>query len=287
MHKIIFLLLILSLPLQALSQEKAAYLILDKNGKKADYGTILRMALQNQVVLFGELHNNPISHWLQFEMVRDLANDKTPLLVGMEMFEADDQTIIDEYFSGRISQRNFEQEARLWNNYKTDYKPVLEFARENAIPLIATNIPRRYASMVYSHGLESLGRLSPLARSWIAPLPIEVDLTLPGYARISEMAHGHGGDNLPHSQAVKDATMAHRILTNMSVDSRHIHLNGTYHSDNFEGIYWYLKKADPDLKIMTISTVEKDDIHGASANEDLRGRADFIIVVPSSMTKTY
>jgi hypothetical protein len=99
------------------------------------------------------------------------------------------------------------------------------------------------------------------------------------------MMGGHGGDNLPKAQAIKDATMAYFILKNKEANKLFIHYNGAYHSDNYEGINWYLKQENPTLKIITVSVLEQDNIN--SFNPDEKQKADFIIVVPTTMTKTY
>jgi len=106
---------------------------------------MLKEAADADIVLFGELHDNPISHWLQLELTKDLYDlKKDKLVLGAEMFESDNQVILDEYLSGKILQSSFESEARLWSNYKTDYKPLVEFARINKLKFVASNIPRRY-----------------------------------------------------------------------------------------------------------------------------------------------
>lgn len=99
------------------------------------------------------------------------------------------------------------------------------------------------------------------------------------------MMGGHGGPNLPKAQAVKDATMAHFILANLKAGIPFIHYNGSYHSDNFESINWYLKKGKPGIRIGTISTVSQKDL--AALEKDNLGKADFIIVVDEDMTNTY
>ncbi|MCC5935364.1 MAG: ChaN family lipoprotein [Candidatus Cyclonatronum sp.] len=257
------------------------------NGEPVSWAQVTELALAHDIILFGELHNNAVAHWLQNELTRALHADTTrALVIGMEMFEADQQLIVDEYIGGLITDRNFEEQARLWNNYATDYKPVMLFARQHGIPVIATNIPRRYASMVFREGLEAFERLDEQALSWIAPLPVTVDLELPGYANITQMSHGHGGDNLALSQASKDATMAHFILANFdAAQARHLHLNGAYHSDNFEGIYWYLRHYGFEGRIMTITT--SDESEPGLFNEALRDRATVILQVHERMTKTY
>ena len=99
------------------------------------------------------------------------------------------------------------------------------------------------------------------------------------------MGGGHGGDNLPKAQAVKDATMAYFILKNMENDNLFIHYNGSYHSDDYEGINWYLKQTQPNLKIITVSIVEQENLKKLDKENKLK--ANFIIVVPPTMTKTY
>lgn len=236
------------------------------------------------VVLFGEHHNNPIVHWLQYETTTHLSKSRK-LTLGAEMFEADNQLQLNDYLSGKITQKEFDTVARLWNNYPTDYKSLVDFAKENKIKFIATNVPRDFASKVYKNGFESLDSLSVQEKLWMAPLPIKYDANLPGYVKMMKMMGGHGGDNLPKAQAIKDATMAYFILKNRKKDNLFIHYNGSYHSDDFEGIYWYLKQKNPTLKIVTVSVVESENVK--KFDKKNKGKADFIIVVTSTMTKTY
>jgi uncharacterized iron-regulated protein len=242
--------------------------------------------------LFGELHNNSIAHWLELQLTKDLfALKKDKLVLGAEMFEADNQLIVNEYVTGKIAARHLESEAKLWDNYATDYKPLLDFALANRLFFAATNIPRRYASMVAKTGLAALDSLSAEARNWMAPLPIQVDLSLPGYKKMTGMGSsgGHGSEmnvaNIARAQAVKDATMAHFILQHWQPGNTFLHFNGSYHSDNFEGIVWYLNQYRPGLKIVTLSSIEQpeiDKLQDKSAN-----LASFIIAIPEDMTKTY
>jgi len=266
------------------AQEKKAYQLFDKNGKKTDYGKVLKAAGKAQVILFGEYHNNPISHWLQLELTKDLA-EKTAVVLGAEMIEADNQKQLDQYLKEEINQKQLDSTARLWPNYKTDYKPLVDFAKENKLPFIATNIPRRYASIVSKKGLEALESLTSEEKSWIAPLPILYDANLPGYVNMMKMMGEHASPNMPKAQAIKDATMAYFIQKNLKEDSIFIHYNGTYHSDNFEGIYWYLKKADPNLQILSIATLEQQDLKKIMPEE--YNKADYILVIDEDVTKTH
>lgn len=245
---------------------------------------MIREQQKKDIVLFGEFHNNPISHWLQLELTKDLYG-KRDLILGAEMFEADNQTALNDYLSGKIDQKGLDSAARLWKNYKTDYAPLVNFAKDKKLSFIGTNIPRRYASLVSRRGFETLDSLSATEKSWMAPLPMAYDSELPGYKKMLEMMGGHGGPNLPKAQASKDATMAHFILKNFKPGSLFLHFNGAYHSDNYEGILWYLKKPRPELAYSTITTVLQKDIKKLLSEN--KGKADFIICVDEDMTTTH
>ena len=283
MKNIITSLLLFATILSA-AQDKKAYQIFDKNGKKTSYEKLLKAGEKADVVLFGEYHDNSVVHWLQLEFTKDLAQKKD-LVLGAEMLEADNQKQLDQYLKGEINQKQLDSSARLCKNYKTDYKPLVDFAKEKKFSFIATNVPRRYASLVFKKDLVALDSLSAQEKSWIAPLPIEFDINLPGYKSMMGMQGGHAGEKMPKAQAIKDATMAYFINKNRKENSVFIHYNGTYHSDNFEGINWYLRKLDAGIKIVTIATVEQKDISKLEAEH--YNKADFILVIDEDVTKTY
>ncbi len=266
------------------AQDKPAYVLYNAKGKKVRFSKMMQQLEETDIFLFGEYHNNPISHWLQLEVTTGLAG-KRQLVLGAEMFEQDNQLALTDFIEGRISERQLDSSARLWKNYPTDYAPLVRFAKSNGIAFAATNIPRRFASLVARGGFEALDTLGSTQKSWIAPLPIAYDSTLPGYKNMLAMMGGHGGSNLPKAQAVKDATMAHFILQFYRPGSLFIHYNGAYHSDFHEGISWYLQQKQPALRIATITTVSQKDI-GQLEKEHL-GRADYIICVAANMTTTY
>lgn len=271
--------------LESSAQDVQAYQIYTKDGKKTTFKKLVKHALEQDVVLFGELHNSAIAHWLQLELVKAL-NEQDSIALGAEMFETDNQDELNDYLSEKINAKAFDTLARLWSNYQTDYRPVVDFAKENNLPFIATNIPRRYASLVYHNGFEALDSLPDQEKAFIAPLPIAYDSSLPGYQKMLEMMPGHANENFPKAQAIKDATMAYFMYQEMiRTGNLFIHLNGAFHSNNFDGIYWYLKKLDSDMNIGTISTVLQSDV--TKLSEENEGLADFIIVVDEDVTSTY
>ncbi len=279
----------LFLSTSVLAQTNQAYRIFTGEGKKSHYENIIKDALKSDVLFFGELHDNPIAHWLELEITKSLFAEKgKDLVLAAEMFESDNQILIDEYFGGIIKESSFESEVRKWKNYDTDYKPLLNFAKDKGLRFVASNIPRRYASVVAGGGFEALDKVSPEGLKYIAPLPIEYDPELPCYKDMLSMGGGgmaHGGVNLPKAQAIKDATMAKSIADNWHKGQMVIHFNGSYHSDRHMGIIWYLNKYSPSAKVITISTVLQDNL--AKLDSANMNQADFVIVVPSDMTRTY
>jgi uncharacterized iron-regulated protein len=276
-----------------LTAGKPAYRIFTSKGNEVSYGKMVHQIGSSDAVFFGELHDNPICHWMEFEIMKDLSGGEKKLVIGAEMFETDNQLLLNEYIGGFIRKKDFEAEARLWPNYKTDYAPLVDFAREKKIPFIATNIPRRYAAIVNSKSFPGLDSINAYQRALIAPLPVKYDSALNCYRAMKSMTGGsgamHQSMHLAEAQAIKDATMAWFISKNMDEGILFLHFNGAYHSENREGIVWYLmdyaRRFPVQIEIATITCVEQEDVE-TLADEHL-GKADYIICIPSSMTKTY
>ena len=265
--------------------QKPAYQLFTANGELANYNQLVELALQHEIFLFGEQHDNAIAHWLQYELTKDLFDAHKNLILGAEMFEADNQDELNQYLDGEIEENELDSLARLWPNYYTDYAPLVNFAKENQLPFIATNIPRRFANLVYKNDFEILDSLSIEEKSWIAPLPIRFDPELPGYQKILHLMSDHGSLKLVKAQAIKDATMAHFILENRPEQSIFLHFNGAWHSDDYNGITWYLQQENSAVNVLTISTVTQPDI--SKLQTENFGLADIIICVDEDVTKTY
>jgi len=268
-------------------RDKPVYRLYDAGGKEIGYQDILDQCVRSEVILFGEIHENPLVHWLQLELTRDLYEiRKGHLMLGAEMLEADNQLIVDEYLAGLIEHEHLVKEAKVWENYDTDYRPLVDVAKEHGLRFIATNIPRRYASLVAREGMKALERLSGEAKRYIAPLPIALDLSTPGYRQAMEIGMAHGANldakNFVAAQAVKDATMAYFILKSRGPKHLFIHYNGDYHSKECGGICWYLKRYDPDVRVRTISSVSRDT---PVFDDECKGLADIVLVTPAALER--
>lgn len=289
MQKITLLIVILFTSI-TFAQEAKPYQFYNKKGKEVRFDKMINDLSGYDVVLIGEHHNNSINHWLQLQITKSLFEKKNgQLIFGAEMFERDNQSQLNDYLSGKLDEKILKDSIRLWNNFTTDYKPLVDFAKSNRLEFIATNIPRRYASIVSKKGLDSLNSVTVKEKTYMMKLPVEVTLDTPGYPEMKEMMGDHAGPNVMNfiaAQAVKDATMAESIFEDLEIGKLFIHYNGDFHSKQYGGIYWYLKKLNPDLKIAVISVFESEDEDLPLPKEDYIP-TEYNLVFPADMTKTY
>ncbi len=288
----IILIIIWSVTMTA--QVNNSYKLYDADLKPVDYAEVVKRAVKTDVVFFGETHNSTVAHQLELQMAKDLYAAKGgKLVIGAEMFESDNQLVIDEYLANYFDDSKFEADARLWPNYKTDYKPIMQFVKEKKLRMIATNIPRRYASMVNYGGFEALDKLSKQAKTYIADSPVKFDPELPGYKMMIKSMGGMGGSdhmkmdpvNLAKAQAIKDATMAQFIYRNMKKDGIFYHFNGSYHSYNYEGIMWYMNQLNKNVKMYSITVVDEENLN--QNPDSYKHKADIIIVMPKGSPVSY
>lgn len=269
--------------------------IYDAQGNAATIRQIIDAAGKSDVVFLGENHDDATAHYLQAEIFKKIfeADSKSrKIALSMEMFERDVQTVVDEYLKDLITEKKFLDDSRPWNNYKTDYRPLVEFAKQNNLPVIAANAPRRYVNMVSRTGRESLKQLSPDAKRWLAPLP---------YAFASEtyaakfdalMGNMKSGTNAPskmlEAQALWDATMAFSIAeqTKKEKNALVVHLNGSFHTENRLGTAEQLLKINPKTKILVVTMRYEDDFtkFDKAKHENL---GDFVILTNAKVTRSF
>lgn len=285
MKYLLFLFVISSIQL-SFSQKKPAYQIFKDNGKKVSYKKMMKDLKKSEILFFGELHNDPIAHWMQFEIIDELTQHfEGKISIGFEMFESDQQMLLNDYINGQIKARMFDETESLWPNYKTDYKPIVDYAKSNKIACIATNIPRKYASLVYIKGREVLDSIPSSERGLMCPIDFTVDTSLSQYSMLAQMGMHNGGLNFVYAQAIKDATMAYFINQNWNSSNYFVHLNGSFHTDFYQGIIWYMQQYKPELNYRSISVVNQDDI--TKLEKEYLHKAHYVICTPNSMTKTH
>lgn len=236
---------------------------------------------KGEVLIFGEQHDDSIGHLLEFNILKALhQKEGSALMLAMEMFHRDVQYIVNEFLQDLISEKNFIKEARAWDAYKTDYKPCVDYAKENKLKVIAANTPSRYTNMVTRKGLSSLNNLSKAVRkNYLPPLPIDT-LTGKYYDNFLEAMGGHTvpGMNLYQSQNIWDATMSWSIAEAMKQqkNSTVFMLVGRFHSDYHLGLSHRLEK-NYKKKVKNISCFSATDFAQPDW-EKYAAQGDFIIV---------
>jgi uncharacterized iron-regulated protein len=278
------------------------YLIYDvKSAKICTLDDIAESMKNHDILLFGEEHNDVVTHFLQNKLLELLFEKyKENLTLSMEMFDRDVQPVLDEYLMDKIKEKHFKKDARAWSNYD-DYKPMLEFAKAKKVNIIAANSASRYANLAGREGIEGLKSLPKKTQTYFAPLPYEIASgkyleklnQMMGLSSHDSLHQAHsaammGGFNLVVAQSLWDATMAFSIAEHLKKNKgkKILHLNGRFHSDEKLGIYTQLKKYAPKAKVLVISSFSSDDFPETDLTQ-WKHLGDFIIITDPNVPKSY
>lgn len=277
------------LPLFITAQISQQYKIYDvKNQKVISLNELVRDLEKTDVLFFGEEHNDSVGHILEFEILKQLHITYPKTALSMEMFHTDVQPIINEYLGGYISEKNFTKEARAWNNYK-DYRPLIEYAKVNKIDIIGANAAARYSNMISKSGLDVLKTLPKESRSFLPPLPIDT-ATGSYYNKFIKELGGHnmGGMKIYQTQNFWDATMAWSIARYIKKhkDTKVLHLNGRFHSDERLGTLAKLKSTSKKLIISNLSCFPSADYNNP-VWEKHKHLGDYIIITDPGVKKSF
>lgn len=285
------LIALIVLPLFVKSQDISQhYKIYDvKKQKTINLDDIIADMANADVLFFGEEHNDSIGHYLEVNLFKKLAvayGNKVGLT--LEMFHTDVQPIINEYLAGIITEKNFIKEARAWNNYK-DYKPMVEFAKNEGIAVIGGNAATRYSNSVTRNGLEILTKLSASSKQFLPPTPIDT-LTGRYYEKFIGLlgGHGMGAMKVYQTQNFWDATMAWSIakFAKENQGKKIFQVNGRFHSDEKLGTYAQLKKYAPKLKTLNIAAFAAEDFNDPDW-EKHKNLGDYVILTDPKVKKTF
>jgi uncharacterized iron-regulated protein len=243
------------------------------------------------VIFFGEVHDDSLIHELEWDILPIFFEDVDSLAIGMEMFERDVQSVVDAYLKSEIPEDEFIETSRAWNNYNSDYRPIVEFAKSHNIPIIATNVPRRYASTLAQEGVDSLYNVPEEEHQYFAEeLNVFQDeykdrfmetITMHMKAETFTKEMREKYQNYYAAQCLKDDTMAESIANFLSEypETTVLHYNGMFHSDAHLGIVQKLAIRKPDLEIAVIAPILiEDDTQPLTFPEARKGEGDFLLV---------
>jgi len=258
----------------------APYVIVDTAcGERIAFDTFIDRIEGADVLFLGEQHDNTTCHELQHWTTLALAK-RRPVTLSLEQFEADVQVTLDAYLAGDITEAAFLEGSRPWSNYAEHYRPTVEWARAEGVPVIAANIPRPLAREVSRGRWEELGVIGNPYSPW------QLNVEEPAYrARFEEAMGDHGGtesadlDDWFAAQCVKDDRMAEAIAAHLNATSDApplvVHWCGRFHSDHHLGTVSRLALRRPDLEILTVSMETAEDLAGPLPDE-VASSADFV-----------
>lgn len=235
---------------------------------------------QCDVVFLGEEHDKTVAHQLQMELTRRIVELRPNATLSFEMIERDAQAKLDEYLAGKIDESDFLKHTRPWPNYAKDYRPMVEFARERGLAVIAANVPRPLASRVSKEGLAPVADEPFMPRTVLAP---------PGeYQRRFAVAMGNTHETADPkldrwflAQVVKDEAMAESIERGLCAPPPGrivVHYCGKFHSDYGLGTVERLRRRQPSLRIGLVTTLTADR-DPALIDEQLARAADYVWLV--------
>jgi uncharacterized iron-regulated protein len=225
----------------------------------------------------------------------------------MEQFERDVQPVVDDYMAGRIGEENLRSRGRAWSNYAESYRPLVEYAKEHELHVIAAEAPTRVVRCVGQEGAEFLTHLGPEQRRWAAA---ELHLGDSAYRDkfmrflAEDGAHGQGGAANEAAgpgagpsaaalrsfaaQVTRDDTMAESIFLHLQKNpgTKVVHLTGAFHVEGFMGTVERLKLRAPGLKIAVVAPAEI--AHPEHPNIDSAdAKAGNFVLLLRSLPKSY
>lgn len=234
------------------------------------------------VVVLGELHRTPPVHRTHQALLEALHERRGNLVIAMEMFERDTQTALLQYLGGMVDEATFLAAARPWPDYARDYRPVVEYAKQNGLVVLAANAPRKLAAQVAKEGVAAVAGNPDVARETSAPEDEYWEAFL-------EAMKGHPGTS-PESmqrmyaaQCVKDDTMAESITDYLqkrrAVEDRPlvVLICGRMHSDHRRGTVARIKSRMPDLDVRVLSAETVKDL-ASGIYSSPRSIGDYVIV---------
>ncbi|WPL17606.1 putative iron-regulated protein [Thiorhodovibrio winogradskyi] len=229
---------------------------------------------EKDVIFIGESHNSYADHLNQLAIIERLHARGKPLAIGMEFFQQPFQPVLDAYVAGELSEHEMLKQTEYFDRWRYDYRlyrPILRFAREQGIALVALNLPRELTEKVGKQGMDAL---EPEER---ARLPAEIDASDPAYRERLKAVyeqHPQGPDSdferFLSVQLLWDEGMAEQAARFLDTQpgTTLVVLAGSGHLEYDQGIPMRLKRRKP---VETVTIL--NGTHHAFAPE----RADYLL----------
>ncbi len=256
-------------------------------GGESDMAALVDSVSKADYVLIGETHLDDQTHRLEHAILEGVLARRgaDATILSMEMFTRDQQPALDEYVAGTLDEAAFLKQAPPWPNYRTGYRPLVETAKRNGVPVVGANLPR---SLQRAFGMKkgaALNELTPEQRAWF---PAEVHPPAESYwarieSRLRDAGHGHMGaldaeGRKWSTQNLWDNTMADAMVQARAAKpgAAVVHVVGGFHAEHGDGIANQLRLRDPDATIAIVTIDPVSDLRGLEPS-DGADRGDFVI----------
>ncbi len=273
-----------------------------KLAKEVSINDIADDMKNNDVLFYGEEHNDSVTHYLENKIFETLFQKySNTMTLSMEMFERDVQLIMNEYLTSDIRERNFKKDARVWSNYR-DYRPMVEFCKTNKLDVICANAAGRYSNLAGRKGQNALMKLPLESKKFFAPLPYDTAsgkyyaklMDLSGHGTSTDTAKratpvtGMGNFSLITAQSLWDATMAYSISEYLKLHKtkKVFQVNGRFHSDERFAVVTQLKKYSPKTRVLVISSGSDETFPNIDWKKH-QHLGDYIIITDPKVPTTY
>ena len=247
------------------------------------------------VIFLGEFHDHPGNHLAEMALFSALHAHAPALSLSLEQFERDVQSVVDEYMADRIGEESLKRRGRAWNNYPEAYRPLVEFAKENRLPVIAANAPASFVRCVGQDGPEALSRATPERRGFAAAeLHLDTQLYKDKFIRFLREDPLHGEPNPDTSkgptpaelrgfaaQVTRDDTMAESIFLHLQKNPgrKVVHVTGNFHVEGFLGTAERLTFRAPQLKVAVVAPIEVENPRAPALKVSDAAAGNFLVLL--------
>ncbi|ALR92059.1 MULTISPECIES: ChaN family lipoprotein [Vibrio] len=214
---------------------------------------------QADVILIGEWHTHAGVHRFQTDMLKQLTSYDRSLALSMEQFTRDKQPVVDAYLRGEIGEQYLMKQANAWPNYESDYRPLVEFAKQKNLPVIAANAPKSIVRCIGRQGLDYINKLDDDQRMFIAQA-INTGSSPYKEKFMASMHHGKPEQTEKQfaAQVTWDETMAESIVSYLDDNpgAQVVHVAGKFHTEQGLGTAASILSRNPSLKVVVISPTD-------------------------------
>lgn len=268
-------------------------------GKIVPRITSLNYAIDDLVkydaVFVGEAHGHAASHYVQSKILSGLHAKHPDMALSMEQFERSQQGVVDDYLAGKIGEETLIHDGKAWDHYRSSYRPLVEFAKNNGLSVIASEVPGNMVSCVGERGPGFLDTLKDEPRTWIAQkLHLEDGVYKDKFYGFMDATAGHsiaGKQSDPEiarkklyryaAQVSRDDTMAESIAMHMQANPgrKVMHINGSFHSAGLLGTPERLKKHMPGIKMANIHPILVTDPKNPAFDAKDVGEGQYLLLL--------